>query len=122
MSIFKIEIKAGIPATFAPSPITVVQNDSVFWHNSDPINAHWPAPNASNPKGWLDFQIPPDSQSSQISFNPGTYTLNYVCALHPNETGQIKVVPKKQAAFAPKTKKGAYGGKTKKGAFGSKRK
>jgi plastocyanin len=124
MSIFKIEIKPGYPAAFAPSPLTVVVNDSVFWHNSDPANAHWPAPSATNPKGWLDFQIPPDSESSQISFNPGApYTLNYVCALHPDEKGQINVVVKrKKGAFGSKTKKGAFGSKTNKGAFGSRTK
>ena len=115
MSIYKIQIKPGYPAAFAPDPITVVQNDSVFWHNSDPTLAHWPAPSKDNPKGWLDFQIPPNSQSSQISFNPGTYTLNYVSALHPDEKGQIKVVVsrKKKGAFGHKTKKGAFGPTTK---------
>jgi len=50
---------------------------------------------------------------------PKAYTLNYVCALHPKETGQINVtLGKKKGAFGGKTKKGAFGGKTKKGAFG----
>ena len=107
MSIFKIEIKPGSPATFDPNPITVVQNDSVFWHNSDPKNAHWPAPSADNKTAWLDFQVPPNSESSQISFNPGApYTLNYVCALHEGEKGTIKVVVsnKKKGAFGRVTK------------------
>ena len=92
MSIFKIEIKPGSPAVFDPDPITVVQNDSVFWHNSDPENAHWPAPSKANQNAWLDYQIPPGSQSSQVSFNPGApYTLNYVCALHDGEEGTINV-------------------------------
>ncbi|HYW71410.1 MAG TPA: hypothetical protein VE961_10260 [Pyrinomonadaceae bacterium] len=121
MSIFKIEIKAGTPATFSPAEQTVLVNDSVFWVNNDPKNAHWPAPSAATPKAWLDYQIPPNSESSQISFNPGApYTLNYICVLHPNETGQIHVLPgkKKKGAFGGKTKKGAFGAKTK-GAFGS---
>ena len=112
MSSFKITINAGTPATFSPNPQTVLANDSVYWFNGDPNNAHWPAPNAASPKAWLDYQIPPDSESTQISFDPGApYTLNYICVLHPNETGQINVVTGK--------KKGAFGGKTKKGAFGS---
>jgi hypothetical protein len=119
MSIFKIEIKAGAPATFNPNPQPVYVNDSVFWFNGDPKNAHWPAPNAADKKAWLDYQIPPNSESSQISFNPGSYTLDYICVLHPNEKGQIKVSSrKKKGAFGGKTKKGAFGGKTKKGAFG----
>jgi plastocyanin len=129
MSLFRITIHAGTPAKFDPNPLTAYVNDSVFWYNGDSVN-HWPAPcvnnkpcdgsdpTAVNPKGWLKHQIAPDSVSSQISFDPpGNYTLYYVCALHPHETGQIKVLPAKKAAFAGKTKKGPYGGKTKKGAF-----
>jgi plastocyanin len=113
MSIFKIKIKAGTPALFVPNPLTAYPNDSVYWYNGDKV-AHWPAPSAANPKGWLDYQIAPDSESGQISLNPpAPYTLTYVCALHPGERGQIKVVPVKS-----KTKKGPYGRKTKKGAFG----
>jgi plastocyanin len=120
MSIFKIQINAGKPAVFDPNPLTVRVNDSVYWYNSDPTQAHWPAPSAANPKAWLDYQIAADSESSQISMNPpAPYTLNYVCTLHPDEKGQIKVTAgKKKGAFGRKTKKGAFGGKTKKGAFG----
>jgi plastocyanin len=122
MSIFKIVIKAGKPAVFDPNPLTAQVNDSVYWYNSDQTQAHWPAPSASNPKGWLDYQIAPDGVSSQISLNPpAPYTLKYVCALHPGETGQIKVIGKK-GAFGGKTKKGPFGGKTKKGPFGGKTK
>ena len=124
MSIFRIEIKAGTPAVFDPSPQVAKPTDSVFWFNSD-SKAHWPAPAPKKPTdpinktAWLDFQIPPNASSTQIALNPpGPYTLNYVCALHPNEKGQIKVLGgKKKGAFAGKTKKGAFGGKTKKGAF-----
>lgn len=120
MSIFKIQIKAGQPAVFDPSPLTVQVNDSVYWYNGDQKEAHWPAPSAANPKGWLDYQIAPDGESSSIALNPpAPYTLNYVCALHPSEKGQIKVTGgKKKGAFGKKTKKGAFGKHTKKGAFG----
>jgi plastocyanin len=118
MSLFKIQIKAGKLAVFDPSPLTVYVNDSAFWYNGDTV-AHWPAPSAANPKGWLDYQVAPNSESNQISFDPpGPYTLNYVCALHPGETGQIKVLPAKKGAFAGKTKEGAFAGKTKKGPYG----
>jgi plastocyanin len=122
MSIFKIQIKAGTPAVFAPDPLTAHPNDSVYWTNDDKV-AHWPAPSAANPKGWMDYQIAPDSESSQISLNPpAPYILNYVCALHPNEKGQIKVVPVKskgkKGPYGRKTKKGAFARKTNKGAFG----
>lgn len=124
MSIFRIQIHAGTPAVFDPNPITVQVNDSVFWYNADQNEAHWPAPSAANPNGWLDYQIAPDGESSQISFDPpAPYTLNYVCALHPGETGQIKVTAgKKKGPFGPKTKKGPFGRTTMKGAYGGKTK
>ncbi len=119
MSIFRIQIKPGKPAVFDPSPLTAHVNDSVYWSNGDQNEAHWPAPSAANPKGWLDYQIAPGGQSTQISLNPpAPYTLDYVCALHPGEKGQIKVIGGKKGAFGGKTKKGPFGGNTKKGAFG----
>ena len=118
MSIFKITINAGPPATFSPNPQVVFVNDSVFWFNSDQYNAHWPAPSKADPKGFIDYQIPPNSQSSQVGFN-ATGTTNYVCILHDGESGQIIVKTPKKAVFAKKTKKGGFGGKTKKGPFGS---
>ena len=124
MSLIKITIKSGNPATFDPNPLTAHANDNVFWYNSDQTNAHWPAPSAAQKTGWFDYQIPPGAQSNQIALPPmsppAAYTLNYVCALHPNEKGQIEVtLGKKKGAFAKKTKKGAFGHKTKKGAFGT---
>jgi plastocyanin len=115
MSIFKITIKPGTSATFDPATLTAQVNDSVYWQNTDTTQAHWPAPSASNPKGWLDYQVPPGGVSTQISLNPpAPYTLNYVCALHPGETGVIKVVGKsKKSPFGGNTKKGAFGGSTK---------
>jgi plastocyanin len=118
MSIYKIQIKPGKPAVFDPNPLTVYANDSVFWFNGDPNNAHWPAPSAANPTGFLAYQIPPNTPSSQVSFG-STQTIPYVCINHPGESGKIIVEPGKKAAFGGKTKKGAFGGKTKKGAFGT---
>lgn len=118
MSIFKITIKAGTPAVFDPSPLSVHVNDSIFWSNDDPTKPHWPTPNAADPTAWLDFQVAPNGQSAQISIDPmGPTTFNYVCSLHPGEKGQIKVIGKKKGAFAGKTKKGAFAGKTKRGAY-----
>jgi hypothetical protein len=118
MSLFRIKINAAQPAVFDPNPLTANVNDSVFWYNGDKV-AHWPAPNAANPKAWLDYQIAPDGESGQISLDPpGPYTLNYICVLHPGEKGQIKVLGGKKSAFGGDTKKGAFGGKTKKGPFG----
>lgn len=111
MSIFKIQIKASKPAVFDPNPITVHVNDSVYWFNDDQ-KAHWPAPSAANPQGFMQYQIAPDSSSNQVSF--GTVkTIPYVCVNHPGETGTIIIKPtKKKGAFGGKTKKGAFGGNT----------
>ena len=122
MSLFKIKIQAGKPAKFVPTSLQADAGDSVFWSNEDTV-AHWPAPSVTNKTAWLDYQVPPGGVSSQISLNPpAPYTLNYVCVLHPGETGQIKVGGGKKAALAAKTKSGAYGGKTKGGAYGGKTK
>jgi len=126
MSLFKIHIRAGNPAVYTPDCLIANPNDSVSWTNDDKV-AHWPTPNAAKPKTWMDYQIAPDGESSQISMNPpAPYTLNYVCSLHPGEKGQIKVVPvkskTKKGPYGRKTKKGAYGRRTKKGAYGRKTK
>ena len=110
MSIFKITIKAGNPAVFNPNPQKICVNDSVFWFNSDPNNAHWPAPNARDPKGFMAHQIPPNNTSDQVSFG-AIQTIPYVCINHPGESGKIIVE-------SCKKKKGSFGRKTKKGAFG----
>jgi plastocyanin len=120
MSIFKIQIKAGKPAKFDPNPQTVYVNDSVYWFNGD-SQAHWPAPSAADPKGFLQYQIAPNSSSNQVSF-PTPKKITYVC-VSPNHTGETGVIivksRKKKGAFGGKTKKGAFARKTKKGAFGS---
>ena len=120
MSIFRIQIKPGYKATFDPSPLTAFENDSVFWFNADPENAHWPAPSKSDPTGFIPYQIPPNNSSTSVAFGTATKDpINYICINHEGESGQIIIKPGKKAAFARKTKKGAFGGKTKKGAFGN---
>lgn len=117
MSIFKIQIKPGTPATFDPKVQTVYVNDSVFWFNGD-SQAHWPAPSFDDKTGFMEFQIPPNNPSSQVSFQ-SPQKIPYVCVNHRGESGTIIVLPGKKTAFGDKTKKGAFGGKTKKGAFGN---
>ncbi len=110
MSIYKIQIKDGTPAVYDPNPQTVFVNDSVFWFNGDQ-EAHWPAPSAANPKGFIPFQVAPNSSSNQVSF-PAAGKIPYICVNHKGESGLIIVK-------TPGKKKGAFGGKTKKGAFAS---
>jgi len=89
------------PAVFAPKVATVYAYDTITWHNAD-TQAHQPAPSAANPKGWFDYQIPAGATSDTLAPGPNTsnatqpYTLNYVCAIHPGETGQITVNPPQQ--------------------------
>ena len=52
----------GQPAIFSPGVVVANAGDNMTWHNADQRD-HWPAPSASNPTGWLQFQIPPDSES-----------------------------------------------------------
>jgi hypothetical protein len=87
----------GQPAVFVPSAAVTYAYDSIQWHNGD-TNAHWPAPSASpaDQKEWFDYQIVPGA-TSPASLSPQAtataYVLNYVCSLHPDETGQITVNP-----------------------------
>ena len=50
------------PAMFAPRAVVANAGDTITWHNADQQD-HWPAPSASNPKGWIQFQIPPGGES-----------------------------------------------------------
>lgn len=83
------------PAVFAAA--TVNAGDTVTWHNGD-TKAHWPSPTPTPKTGWFPFQIPAAATSDTLALGPNTivgqpYTLNYVCANHPSETGKIIVNP-----------------------------
>jgi plastocyanin len=86
------------PAVFNPRAAVANAYDTITWHNGD-TQPHQPAPNASTPNGWFDYQIPAGATSDTLTPGPNTttpsapYVLNYVCAIHPNETGQITVNP-----------------------------
>jgi plastocyanin len=85
------------PAVFDPQNQATNVGDTITWHNGD-TEAHWPAPSASNKTGWFQFQIPAGGTSDTLAPGPNTtpsapYVLDYVCANHPDETGQITVNP-----------------------------
>lgn len=88
----------GQPAVFAPKAATANAYDTITWHNAD-TQPHQPAPSATNPTGWFDYQIPAGATSDTLAPSPNSanptqpYTLKYVCAIHPGETGQITVNP-----------------------------
>jgi plastocyanin len=84
-------------AVFNPASLPVAVGDLIFWSNNT-ADPHWPSP-AGKPKDfWFDAEIPgklpdqPAPTSSQISFaSAGPPPVSYVCALHPQMTGEIVV-------------------------------
>jgi len=86
-------------AQFTPSPKQAAPGDLIYWRNYDQKNAHWPMPKGGQKDDWMPFQISPGQdgeptvslQNVSVSLNPGqtSLTLNYVCALHADETGSI---------------------------------
>ena len=86
------------PALFDPKDAVTYAYDTLTWHNGD-TQPHHPAPDAATPNGWFEYQIPAGATSDTLSPGPNIttpsdpYVLNYVCALHPDETGQITVNP-----------------------------
>lgn len=84
-------------ATFDPATQPVTSLDNLFWANNDETSAHWPAPSADAKTAWMPAAIPiklagqPAPTSRGMAFDAGTYSIQYVCALHPEETGTINV-------------------------------
>ena len=92
--LININKASGSHAKFDP-PVTnnIAPGDQIVWANND-TQAHWPG--LKNADGTIDQtffmanQIAPNSSST--TFSPGSKgTLNYVCSLHPTETGTIEV-------------------------------
>ena len=83
-------------AGFSPPKLTAGVGDDIFWSNNDEQAEHWPAPSVDKKTDWMDNPIPiklpdqPAPTSRYLSFS-GATTINYVCALHPQETGTISV-------------------------------
>jgi len=89
--------RSGNVVSFTPSPQSITSLDNLFWANNDEQQEHWPAPSAAQKTAWMPAAIPaklpgqPAPTSRGMTFDAGSYTVNYVCALHPTETGIIKV-------------------------------
>ena len=66
------------PGVFSPQQVIVSAGDTLSWNNQDK-NAHWPAPSAANPTGFIEFQIPAGS-SSRGDLAPGANIINIVTA------------------------------------------
>jgi plastocyanin len=89
-----LQAKGQHQAKFTPVEVTV--GSLVFWSNHT-SNKHWPAPQGGPADGWFNAEIPgklpgqDPPTSSQVGFGVAG-TVNYYCAIHPNELGTIKVV------------------------------
>ncbi|HZS29156.1 MAG TPA: hypothetical protein VFB76_18155 [Candidatus Angelobacter sp.] len=84
----------GVVFEFTQSPDVKV-DDQIIWSNHD-TQAHWPGlPGDST--FFFDQPIPgvdkfgPKSSSTFVPGKPGT--INYICSIHPDETGVIEVQP-----------------------------
>jgi plastocyanin len=80
-------IAAGADPLFGP--VSITSGQCVSWGNSD-ANAHQPCPDTGDP--WFPQPINPGDLSASITFNQakGT-TVNYHCAIHPDEKGSVTV-------------------------------
>jgi plastocyanin len=81
MSTQSIEIKTnpsptpGQPAVFSPQGAVAYAGDNITWRNNAQAD-HWPAPSASNPKGFIEYQIPPQNSSrGDLALGPNTITV-----------------------------------------------
>ena len=96
-NLININSKAGAKPTdpqvgFAPLNMQVDVNEAFIWINND-VNPHWPAPSVDQKTAWLPQAIQPGQNSAVVSIAQANPTgLTYVCALHPNETGNLKIV------------------------------
>jgi plastocyanin len=83
-------------AEFNPQSLTVAAGDQINWRNNT-ATPHWPAPKGKPKDTWMDYQIPgklpgqPAPTSQQTLTFGAAMTVDYVCALHPEETGTITV-------------------------------
>jgi len=91
---WRINIKANPkppgPAVFAfdVNPPQIQIGDQIIWSNDDTV-AHFPTPVGQSYQ-FMPTQIAP--QSTSPAFAPGTPgTVNYVCALHPDEKASFAV-------------------------------
>jgi plastocyanin len=97
LNLININSKPGAKPTdpqvgFAPLNMQVAVNECFIWINND-VNAHWPAPSVAQKTAWLQQAIQPGQNSAVVSIAQSNPTgLPYICALHPNETGTLKIV------------------------------
>jgi len=70
---------------FTPASITVKAGDSIVWVNKDPF----PHTVTSKAGGFDSLSIQPDRSWTLTPSAPGELT--YICTLHPNMSGTIRV-------------------------------
>jgi len=79
------------PASFFPSTAQTSVNATLSWTNND-SNQHQPMPVGGSATDWFAAPIAAgQTKSSSKAISSAKGTVNYVCALHPGETGVINV-------------------------------
>jgi hypothetical protein len=80
-----VQIKIGNGGTFPDT--TVIQSDLVFWYNDD-TQTHYPVPRCES----LEVQPGGTTPAYQPIPQPALpTTAKYICAIHPNESGNLTV-------------------------------
>ncbi len=78
------------PAGFQPEVQEAQAGDAIFWVNDDIDVQHQPHPAGSAAATWCTIPLSGSERSDSIALaNPGT--IQYLCAIHPEETGTIVV-------------------------------
>lgn len=78
------------PAGFQPPVQEAQAGDAIFWVNDDIDVQHQPHPAGSAATTWCTSPLSGSERSDSIALaNPGT--IEYLCAIHPRETGRIVV-------------------------------
>lgn len=71
------------PAVFSPKAVVANAGDNLTWHNADNQN-HWPAPTAAQPADWIQFQIPPNSESrGDVTLAPNSFSVTAATSANP---------------------------------------
>jgi hypothetical protein len=71
------------PGVFAPQAVSANAGDNLTWVNNDRQD-HWPAPSATDPKGWIEYQIPPGSESrGDLALGANTVTVTAASNANP---------------------------------------
>jgi plastocyanin len=82
------EVKVAIKdIKFLPHTVSAKVGQKIVWTNDDPVSH-----NVTPAAGGAEFESGTLSSGATFSFTPKKAgTINYVCTIHPGQTGTIKV-------------------------------